>query len=148
MIQNAAHEPCINQRSALSSPLRRRRHGREGLDVTNEWFLRAMREVAHAHPYWNRTQGRDHMFVFAGARGAQIFKDWKKLIRKGIFLTPEGDRSLGCGRRLHARVASRAFETSPALSRGLGCEASCPLETVRHVFDRPGSTSSTRGKTS
>ena len=47
-----------------------------------------------AHPWWNRTQGRDHFFVFAGARGPHIFKDWKKHIKKSIFLTPEGDRTL------------------------------------------------------
>ena len=34
------------------------------------------------------------MWLFAGARGPHIFKDWKQKIRKGVFLTPEGDRSL------------------------------------------------------
>lgn len=41
---------------------------------------------------WAR--GRDHFFVFAGARGPHIFKDWKRHIKKAIFLTPEGDRTL------------------------------------------------------
>lgn len=41
-------------------------------------------------------QGRDHIFVFPGARGPNIFKDWKRTIKKSIFLTPEGDRSFGC----------------------------------------------------
>ena len=27
--------------------------------------------------------------MFAGARGPHIFKDWKKHIKKAIFLTPE-----------------------------------------------------------
>mmetsp|Transcript_36753 Transcript_36753/g.87321 ORF Transcript_36753/g.87321 Transcript_36753/m.87321 type:complete len:263 (+) Transcript_36753:866-1654(+) len=53
-----------------------------------------MKTIIHDHPYWNRTQGRDHVFVFAGARGPHIFKDWKRIIKKSIFLTPEGDRSL------------------------------------------------------
>ena len=34
------------------------------------------------------------MFVFAGARGPHIFTDWKKSVKKSVFLTPEGDRSL------------------------------------------------------
>lgn len=63
--------------------------------MTNGWFLRALREVTHAYPHWNRTQGRDHLFVFAGARGAKIFADWRKHVRKSVFLTPEGDRSPG-----------------------------------------------------
>lgn len=70
-------------------------HGKGGLAITNDWYLRGLHTVTHSHPWWNRTQGRDHLFVFAGARGAHIFKDWKKHIRKSIFLTPEGDRSLG-----------------------------------------------------
>ena len=32
--------------------------------------------------------------MFAGARGPHIFKDWKRHIKKAIFLTPEGDRTL------------------------------------------------------
>eukprot|EP00873_Tetraselmis_striata_P033273 jgi/Tetstr1/453537/TSEL_040505.t1 len=68
--------------------------GKAGLENTNKWFHKAMKMVINDHPYWNRTQGRDHVFVFAGARGPHIFKDWKKVIKKSIFMTPEGDRSL------------------------------------------------------
>ena len=39
-------------------------------------------------------QGRDHLFVFAGARGPNIFRDWKLHIRRSVFLTPEGDRAM------------------------------------------------------
>ena len=52
-------------------------HGKEGLSVTNKWFHEALRIVTHENPWWNRTQGRDHFFVFAGARGPHIFKDWQ-----------------------------------------------------------------------
>lgn len=69
-------------------------YGKEGLSLTNKWYLEALRIVTHQHPWWNRTQGRDHFFVFAGARGPHIFKDWKKHIKKAIFMTPEGDRTL------------------------------------------------------
>eukprot|EP00899_Mesostigma_viride_P024867 jgi/Mesvir1/5565/Mv15587-RA.1 len=65
-----------------------------GLENTNRWFRKALNIITNDYPYWNRTQGRDHLWVFAGARGPHIFKDWKKYIRKSVFLTPEGDRSL------------------------------------------------------
>jgi hypothetical protein len=67
---------------------------KKGLQETNSWWLEAMKLVTDQYPFWNRTQGRDHVFTFAGARGPHIFKDWKKHIKKSIFLTPEGDRSL------------------------------------------------------
>lgn len=68
--------------------------GKAGLEDTNKWYHKAMNKIIHEQPYWNRTQGRDHVFVFAGARGPHIFKDWKRVIKKSIFMTPEGDRSL------------------------------------------------------
>lgn len=90
-------------------------------DGVPQRFLKAMKTIINDQPYWNRTQvrvfrtlclhhqssrgrrlltscslqGRDHVFVFAGARGPHIFKDWKRVIKKSIFMTPEGDRSLG-----------------------------------------------------
>ena len=67
---------------------------KKGLLETNAWWLEAMKLVTDQYPFWNRTQGRDHVFTFAGARGPHIFKDWKRHIKKSIFLTPEGDRSL------------------------------------------------------
>ena len=70
------------------------RSGREAMSNTNKWYRRALHILVHDHPYWNRTQGRDHIWTFPGARGPHIFKDWKRNIKKSIFLTPEGDRSL------------------------------------------------------
>ena len=67
---------------------------KKGLQETNAWWLEAIKLVTDQYPFWNRTQGRDHVFTFAGARGPHIFKDWKRHIKKSIFLTPEGDRSL------------------------------------------------------
>ena len=67
---------------------------KKGLQETNTWWLEAMKLVTDHYPFWNRTQGRDHVFTFAGARGPHIFKDWKRHIKKSVFLTPEGDRSL------------------------------------------------------
>tara|TARA_B100001758_G_scaffold232335_1_gene229588 strand:- start:2384 stop:3571 length:1188 start_codon:yes stop_codon:yes gene_type:complete len=65
------------------------------MKVTNLWYRDALKTIQTEHPYWNRTDGRDHVWSFPGARGPHIFRDWKKLIKKSIFLTPEGDRSFG-----------------------------------------------------
>ena len=67
---------------------------REAMPNTNKWYRKALSIVVKDYPYWNRTQGRDHIWTFPGARGPHIFKDWKRNIKKSIFLTPEGDRSL------------------------------------------------------
>ena len=50
------------------------RSGKEALKNTNRWFRGALQILTHQLPYWNRTQGRDHVFVFAGARGPHIFQ--------------------------------------------------------------------------
>mmetsp|Transcript_45981 Transcript_45981/g.87742 ORF Transcript_45981/g.87742 Transcript_45981/m.87742 type:complete len:476 (-) Transcript_45981:490-1917(-) len=60
-------------------------------EVTNTFFLEALDEVKKL-PFWNRTDGRDHIFVFPGARGPTIFSDWQMHIRNSVYLTPEGDR--------------------------------------------------------
>jgi len=65
------------------------------MKVTNLWYRDALKTIQTEYPYWNRTDGRDHVWSFPGARGPHIFRDWKKLIKKSIFLTPEGDRSFG-----------------------------------------------------
>lgn len=72
-----------------------KRDHKNAISTTNKWFIRAVNIVKQEYPYFNRTLGRDHVFVFPGARGPHIFRDWKRHIRKSIFMTPEGDRSLG-----------------------------------------------------
>ena len=72
------------------------RHENQGqaMEETNEYFLKVLSHVKGKWPYFNRTDGRDHVFVFAGARGPTIFRDWQKEIPHSIYLTPEGDRTL------------------------------------------------------
>jgi len=72
------------------------RHENQGqaMEETNEYFLEVLSHVKGKWPYFNRTDGRDHVFVFAGARGPTIFRDWQKEIPHSIYLTPEGDRTL------------------------------------------------------
>lgn len=41
-------------------------------------------------PYFRRSGGRDHLFVFPSGRGATVFRDWKQHIANSIFLSPEG----------------------------------------------------------
>lgn len=64
----------------------------ESYAATNSFFNEAMDLVINQNKYWNRTQGRDHVFVFPGARGPTIYSDWQKVIKRSIYLTPEGDR--------------------------------------------------------
>ena len=54
------------------------RHENQGqaMEETNEYFLEVLSHVKGKLPYFNRTDGRDHIFVFAGARGPTIFRDW------------------------------------------------------------------------
>ena len=67
---------------------------KEGFKSANRFYHEGLKMVREQWPYWNQTQGRDHVFVFAGARGPHIFTDWKQNVKKSVFLTPEGDRSL------------------------------------------------------
>jgi len=94
------------------------RAGKEALKITNKWFRRALQIVTQEHPHWNRTQGRDHVFVFAGARGPHIFQDWKKHIKKSIFLTPEGDRSLSEQFNTWKDVVIPGLENEPSFTSG------------------------------
>lgn len=63
----------------------------KSFELTNQLFLDALNIVRQA-PYWEQSGGRDHVFVFPGARGPTIFTDWESEIKHAIFLTPEGDR--------------------------------------------------------
>ncbi|KAK3270001.1 hypothetical protein CYMTET_21581 [Cymbomonas tetramitiformis] len=42
--------------------------GKQALANTNRWYRKALSILWHDYPMWNKTQGRDHIFVFAGAR--------------------------------------------------------------------------------
>ncbi|KAE8718619.1 receptor-like protein kinase HSL1-like [Hibiscus syriacus] len=43
-------------------------------------------------PYFRRSGGRDHIFVFPSGNGAHFFTSWKTFLNRSIFLTPEGGR--------------------------------------------------------
>ena len=69
-----------------------KKKGREySFGLTNQLYLDAL-NIIKQYPYWERSGGRDHVFVFPGARGPRIFQDWGEHIKGSIFLTPEGDR--------------------------------------------------------
>ena len=69
-----------------------KKKGREySFGLTNQLYLDAL-NIIKQYPYWERSGGRDHVFVFPGARGPTIFQDWEEHIKGSIFLTPEGDR--------------------------------------------------------
>mmetsp|Transcript_13242 Transcript_13242/g.31348 ORF Transcript_13242/g.31348 Transcript_13242/m.31348 type:complete len:288 (+) Transcript_13242:280-1143(+) len=64
----------------------------KSFSLTNEFFMEAVSIVKNNHPHWARSGGRDHVFVFPGARGPTIFSRWRAEIKEAIFLCPEGDR--------------------------------------------------------
>lgn len=55
----------------------------------NEHFLKILKQM----PYFHRSGGRDHVFVFPSGAGAHLVKDWPIFLNRSIFLTPEGDRT-------------------------------------------------------
>ena len=38
--------------------------------ATNDFYMEALSMLSHNYPWWNRTQGRDHIFVFPGVSAA------------------------------------------------------------------------------
>eukprot|EP00737_Agarophyton_chilense_P001898 gb/GEZJ01002149.1/.p1 GENE.gb/GEZJ01002149.1/~~gb/GEZJ01002149.1/.p1 ORF type:complete len:435 (-),score=35.71 gb/GEZJ01002149.1/:132-1436(-) len=55
------------------------------------FFDEAMQHVMHKYPYFNRSQGRDHVYTFAQGFGARLAgENWRRW-RSGIFLTHNGD---------------------------------------------------------
>ncbi|KAL4284354.1 hypothetical protein GQ457_16G021560 [Hibiscus cannabinus] len=72
-------------------------HMLEGLteEEINQTYVEALRQM----PYFRRSGGRDHIFVFpsilldGSGNGAHFFTSWKAFLNRSIFLTPEGDRT-------------------------------------------------------
>ncbi|KAK6938321.1 Exostosin, GT47 domain [Dillenia turbinata] len=55
----------------------------------NETYIKVISQM----PYFRRSGGRDHIFVFPSGAGAHFFKSWPTFLNRSIFLTPEGDRT-------------------------------------------------------
>ncbi|KAJ3681453.1 hypothetical protein LUZ60_015942 [Juncus effusus] len=55
----------------------------------NQAYIKVLSQM----PYFRRSGGRDHIFVFPSGAGAHLFKSWNKYLNLSIFLTPEGDRT-------------------------------------------------------
>ena len=60
---------------------------------TNALMLEAL-GIIRQEGHWAKSGGRDHFFLWPGARGPTIFNDWEKEIKHSIYLTPEGDRKV------------------------------------------------------
>ncbi|EEF36251.1 probable beta-1,4-xylosyltransferase IRX10 [Ricinus communis] len=50
-------------------------------------------KVLSQMPYFRRSGGRDHIFVFPSGAGAHLFRSWATYINRSVILTPEGDRT-------------------------------------------------------
>ncbi len=61
------------------------------LTRTGRMYDEAMDYIAHKWPYYNRSQGRDHVYTFTQGFGARLAgRHWPR-IRNGVFLTHNGD---------------------------------------------------------
>ena len=49
-------------------------NGKKGKSTTNRWYLDALKIIQQQHPWYNRSNGRDHVWPFPGARGPHIFQ--------------------------------------------------------------------------
>ncbi|XVF64413.1 hypothetical protein PTKIN_Ptkin09bG0167300 [Pterospermum kingtungense] len=55
----------------------------------NQTYVKVLSQM----PYFRRSGGRDHIFVFPSGAGAHLFRSWVTYINRSIILTPEGDRT-------------------------------------------------------
>ncbi|XP_057847582.2 probable glucuronosyltransferase Os03g0107900 [Cryptomeria japonica] len=55
----------------------------------NQTYVKVLKQM----PYFRRSGGRDHIFVFPSGAGAHLFKAWAVYLNRSIILTPEGDRT-------------------------------------------------------
>lgn len=60
------------------------------VEKTGAFFEEAMDVVINEFPYWNQSDGRDHVFMFAQGFGARLSGDWTKY-RHATFLVHNGD---------------------------------------------------------
>ncbi|XP_037462025.1 probable glucuronosyltransferase Os03g0107900, partial [Triticum dicoccoides] len=55
----------------------------------NQTYVKVLGQM----PYFRRSGGRDHIFVFPSGAGAHLFRSWATFLNRSIILTPEGDRT-------------------------------------------------------
>ncbi|ERN19913.1 probable beta-1,4-xylosyltransferase IRX10 [Amborella trichopoda] len=55
----------------------------------NQTYVKVLSQM----PYFCRSGGRDHIFVFPSGAGAHLFRSWATYLNRSIILTPEGDRT-------------------------------------------------------
>lgn len=55
----------------------------------NKTYVKVLSQM----PYFRRSWGRNHIFVFPSGAGAHLFRSWATYLNRSIFLTTEGDRT-------------------------------------------------------
>ncbi|XP_050230356.1 probable beta-1,4-xylosyltransferase IRX10 [Mercurialis annua] len=55
----------------------------------NQTYVKVLSQM----PYFRRSGGRDHVFIFPSGAGAHLFRSWSTYINRSIILTPEGYRT-------------------------------------------------------
>lgn len=61
-----------------------------GAGVSPETLSKRYVAVIRSLPYFQRSDGRDHIFLWPSGRGPTLFKDWKCHAPNSLFITPEG----------------------------------------------------------
>jgi hypothetical protein len=51
----------------------------------NQTYVKVLSQM----PYFRRSGGRDHIFVFPSGAGAHLFRSWATFLNRSIILTPE-----------------------------------------------------------
>ena len=62
---------------------------------TNDFYVEDIEWLRRAGPWFDRSGGADHIWIFPSGRVTSIFPDWRAQIGAGLFLTPEGDARTG-----------------------------------------------------
>lgn len=62
-------------------------------DIVNEKYMALIQWLDQFHPWFRRSGGKDHIFIFPSGQGPQIFPSFQKVLKHSVFLLAEGDRS-------------------------------------------------------
>ena len=74
---------CFLSRSLLAG-----KDFNRAVNELNSLFETTLDEIQSSYPYWSRTEGRDHIFIFPSERGPSLLNEGNMLrIKKSIFLT-------------------------------------------------------------
>lgn len=66
---------------------------RQNKEIVDETFITLVQWISSEHPWFNKSGGLDHVFIFPSGQGPLIFPSHATYIHNSIFILAEGDRS-------------------------------------------------------